>query len=224
MVRERRDSFTTEIYFNQQKVLLFDVPELDDILPHGGLSYGALHEVDGGGNGALHGLQKIVMRFKKDEILAKAAMAPPYAAAYGLARFQRQQVVIAETSQQCAYLDALPISAPRLPNEIFHSLRMLGFETISELEAAPRASLALRFGSIIGLKLDQAFSRIAEPITPLIPKNMLFAERFFAEPIATPESLARVTDILVRDLCATMESESRGARNLGRWFIHGVFG
>ena len=159
-------------------------------------------------------LQKIVERFKKDEVVARVAMATTYGAAHGLARFQRQRNIIAEDRHLIPYLAALPISALRLPDDIVHGLRMLGFETIGEIEAAPRASLALRFGSLIGLRLDQAFGRVAEPITPLIPKDVLFTERFFAEPIATPESLARVTNILVHELCAIMETQSRGARNL----------
>ena len=39
----------------QQDVLAFGVTALDGALPQGGLSYGAIHEVGGGGNGALHG-------------------------------------------------------------------------------------------------------------------------------------------------------------------------
>src|ERR1700761_9416345 len=35
--------------------LPFGVPEIDDRLPNGGLALGALHEVAGGGNGAIHG-------------------------------------------------------------------------------------------------------------------------------------------------------------------------
>ena len=35
--------------------LAFGVPQIDTRLPHGGLALGALHEVAGGGNGAVHG-------------------------------------------------------------------------------------------------------------------------------------------------------------------------
>ena len=38
-----------------REVLPFGVPQIDDRLPGGGLSLGALHEVAGGGNGALDG-------------------------------------------------------------------------------------------------------------------------------------------------------------------------
>src|SRR3546814_10593463 len=43
------------------------------------------------------------------------------------------------------------------------TLGRLGLETIADLEAMPRASLALRFGSAPGQRLDQAFGRLAEP-------------------------------------------------------------
>jgi protein ImuA len=39
----------------ERKVLPFGIAMLDRVLPGGGLSLGALHEVAGGGNGAIHG-------------------------------------------------------------------------------------------------------------------------------------------------------------------------
>src|SRR4051812_48899893 len=39
----------------QHAVLPFGIEEIDGRLPEGGLAMGALHEVAGGGNGALHG-------------------------------------------------------------------------------------------------------------------------------------------------------------------------
>ena len=41
---------------------------------------------------------------------------------------------------------------------------------IGELEATPRAPLALRFGPELGRRLDQAFGRAAEPIQPIGPR------------------------------------------------------
>ena len=61
-----------------------------------------------------------------------------------------------------AVLD-LPIAALRLPLDMVASLRVLGFERIAELAAQPRAPLALRFGPLLGRRLDQAMGHLAEP-------------------------------------------------------------
>src|SRR3546814_16493367 len=73
------------------------------------------------------------------------------------------------------------------------TLGRLGLETIADLEAMPRASLALRFGSAPGQRLDQAFGRLAEPFEPIQPPEPITVERRFAEPIGPPETLAGYT-------------------------------
>src|SRR3546814_11711729 len=73
------------------------------------------------------------------------------------------------------------------------TLGRLGLETIADLEAMPRASLALRFGSAPGQRLDQAFGRLAEPFEPIQPPEPITVERRFAEPIGAPETPARYT-------------------------------
>ena len=95
-----------------------------------------------------------------------------------------------------AILD-LPIAALRLPGDMVDSLRVLGFERIGELAAKPRAPLTLRFGPELGRRLDQALGRIAEPIDPVRPPDLVEVRRAFAEPIGAPETIARYTGKLV---------------------------
>src|SRR3546814_9401507 len=76
----------------------------------------------------------------------------------------------------------------------------------------PRASLALRFGSAPGQRLDQAFGRLAEPFEPIQPPEPITVERRFAEPIGAPETLARYTGKLVDELTRCLEEEGVGAR------------
>ena len=49
------------------------------------------------------------------------------------------------------------------------ALKKLGFERMGELNATPRAPLALRFGPPVGLRLDQAYGRVSEPFDPHNP-------------------------------------------------------
>ncbi|MGO7859788.1 hypothetical protein ACC693_38575, partial [Rhizobium ruizarguesonis] len=53
---------------------------------------------------------------------------------------------LVETPSDLRAVERLPISLLRLPEKIVVDLRMLGFRTIGELSATPRAPLALRFG------------------------------------------------------------------------------
>ena len=41
--------------YGERKILPFGVKQIDQSLPEGGLSLGAIHEIAGGGNGAVHG-------------------------------------------------------------------------------------------------------------------------------------------------------------------------
>src|SRR3546814_990816 len=87
------------------------------------------------------------------------------------------------------------------------TLGRLGLETIADLEAMPRASLALRFGSAPGQRLDQAFGRLAEPFEPIQPPEPITVERRFAEPIGAPETPARYTGKLVDERSEEHTSE-----------------
>src|SRR3546814_15447904 len=98
------------------------------------------------------------------------------------------------------------------------TLGRLGLETIADLEAMPRASLALRFGSAPGQRLDQAFGRLAEPFEPIQPPEPITVQRRFAEPNGAPETLARYTGTPVDQLNRRLEEERGGARRLALSF------
>jgi protein ImuB len=86
-------------------------------------------------------------------------------------------------------------------------IRVLGFERIAELAAQPRAPLTLRFGPLIGRRLDQAMGRLAEPIDPIRLPDLIEVRRVFAEPIGAPETIARHTGKLVVALCEALAAK-----------------
>ncbi len=90
-------------------------------------------------------LRDLAGRLKRAGFMARAAIADTWAAAWALARFAAAGT-IAPVGGTSAALAPLPVTALRLPAEMAAALRRLGFDTIAELEAAPRVSLALRFG------------------------------------------------------------------------------
>ena len=74
--------------------------------------------------------------------------------------------------------------------------------------------LRLRFGPELGRRLDQAAGRIAEPIEPIRPEDLIEVRRAFAEPIGAAETLARYIGKLATQLCDALEQKGLGARRL----------
>lgn len=165
-----------------------------------------------GGEGAV--LTDMMERLASAQITARAAMADTWGAAHGLARFVARPALVVPSGASAATILDLPIAALRLETGMVGALRKLGFDSIGELAATPRAPLTLRFGPEPSRRIDQALGRLAEPIDPVRPGELVSVRRNFAEPIGAPETIARYTAKLVADLCASMEARGLGARRL----------
>lgn len=175
--------------------------------------------VDTTGADHLHGnetlmLTAMINRLHAMGFTARAAVADTWGAAHALARHEAHPYVIAEAGGIPVSVLDLPISALRLDGAIVAALRTLGFERIGELEATPRAPLALRFGPEIGRRLDQLMGRLPEPIDPIRPAEAIEVRRAFAEPIAAAETIARYVEKLVARICAVLEEKGLGVRRL----------
>lgn len=167
------------------------------------------------GYGGTQGLLRdLVDRLAQVATSARAVCAPSYGAAHALARFGADVIRVIEPSELPRAIDGLPLAALRLDAATLAALGKLGVESFAELEAMPRPSLALRFGSLPGLRLDQAYARIAEPFEPIEEPERIEVERRFAEPIAAPETLARYTRKLTDAVCLRLEEAGLGARRL----------
>lgn len=178
--------------------------------------------IDATGSGHLFGgdqpmLADLAWRLARGGIAARIALAGTPGAAHALARHGGQLLIIAEGQIQ-PRLAALPVAALRLPDEMVWSLRKLGFERVADLARTARAPLALRFGTLIGRRLDQMFGQEPEPLVPVAPLDLIRSGRAFFEPIATPEALRRQIDLLAENLCALLGDRALGARRLDLLF------
>jgi protein ImuB len=99
-------------------------------------------------------------------------------------------------------------ATPRWPAQIAR----LGLTTIGRLAGTPRDQITRRFGAGVVLRLDQALGRIEEALVFRRPRNPWFTRLAFAEPISTPDDLARVAADITAAMCARLEAEGRGAR------------
>jgi protein ImuB len=175
--------------------------------------------IDTTGADHLHGgeekmLAGLVERFAASGTSARAAVADSWGAAHAVARFGRTPVTIIPPGETGRYLAHCPIAALRLPKDLVDQLRTLGFDTIGELAAQPRAPLALRFGPELHRRLDQTLCRQAEPIDPVRDPELIAVRRVFAEPIGAAETIGRFISVLALELCARLEEKGLGARRL----------
>jgi protein ImuB len=159
-------------------------------------------------------LTQLVERFSVSGTGARAAVADSWGAAHAIARFGRTPITIIQPGETGRQLAHFPIASLRLPTGMAEQLKVLGFDTIGELAAQPRAPLALRFGPELSRRLDQAFGRQHEPIDPVRSPDIIEVRRVFGEPIGAAETIARYVAQLATDLCARLEEKSLGAKRL----------
>ncbi|WP_189636840.1 Y-family DNA polymerase [Rhizobium phaseoli] len=157
-------------------------------------------------------LSGLVNRFRGRGLAASAAIADSWGAAHALARSTDRETIIIPRGEMARAVNRLPLSSLRLPAEIVGSLRTLGFATVGDMAATPRAPLTLRFGPEVGRRLDQMFGRLAEPIDPIRPADIVEVQKSFAEPIGAPETIEKYAGYLVRRLCLELEKRGLGVR------------
>jgi protein ImuB len=143
---------------------------------------------------------------------ARAAIANTPGAAHALARYIK--TTIAPQDHPAELFAPLPAAALRLDDDTLLTLRRLGFETIGQIMAAPRAPLAKRCGTIVLNRLDQLLGRAADPIEPILIPEIPRARLGFPEPIATPEDLDRAIKLLCDSLCEKCLQRGLGIRQL----------
>ncbi len=182
-------------------------------------------------------LEHVVGRLRGEGLAVRAGLADTPGAAHAVARQKPPLPLAGEgwvegganggmagecflipPGQHMAVLSALPVRALRLPGDTVATLRRLGFERIGDLARVPRASLARRLGTQLGLRLDQAEGRVLEPIVPLPAPELMQHRVTFVEPLLTPEGLALAIQHLMEPLCARMEQTGQGARRLDLLF------
>ncbi|HEY8565913.1 MAG TPA: DUF6504 family protein [Beijerinckiaceae bacterium] len=117
-----------------------------------------------------------------------------------------------------AAIAELPVRALRLSPATVEGLVQLGIERVGQLAAKSRAPLRLRFGDEVIRRLDQALGHSSEPLSYIEQPDVPFARRPFAEPISAPETLQKVTERLLTELCKGLEERALGVRTLDLLF------
>ena len=162
-------------------------------------------------------LKDLCQRLASEGISARAALADTPGCAWAVARYGEGGIV--SPGRVSEAVASLPVAALRLPDDVVSSLHDVGIERIAQLASKPRASLSLRFGNSVLLRLDQALGSQQEALPSLIPPEVPRTELRFAEPVGDPEDLKRIIDTLCEKLCLDLEARGIGARRLDLVFV-----
>jgi protein ImuB len=162
-------------------------------------------------------LEDLKRRLTAAGIASKAAVADTPGCAWAMARYGEQSSVSPGRASEA--IASLPVAALRLSKETISSLHDVGIERVAHLASKPRASLHLRFGGEVLLRLDQALGSIQEALSLLVPSEVPRSELKFAEPVGDPEDLKRIIDKLTEMLCLDLEARGIGARRLDLVFL-----
>ncbi len=142
---------------------------------------------------------------------ARAAMADTIGAAWALARYGSDKLIVEPGEQLNALLPLSP-AALRLELLIVDRLQKLGLRTIKSFIGMPRSVLRRRFGDGLLQRLHQALGIEDEPIQALqLPA--LYEERLpCLEPIATATGIEIGLQKLLETLCRRLQQEGKGIR------------
>lgn len=163
-----------------------------------------------GGDAAL--VRRVLSAVAALGFTARAAAAPTFGCAWGVARFAPSAWTVVPDDGARAALNPLPIGALRLSPETVAGLREVGVERVDELLAIPRRSLGARFAREALLRIDQALGDAIEFINPVRPKRAVIAERVFTGPTDRAESVELAVRELLDELCADLHRRESGAR------------
>lgn len=162
-----------------------------------------------GGEAAM--LEDMRERLRKAGISVQLGLGDSRGAAWALAHSGGG---CAEPGRPLESLAGLPVSALRLDDSAGTTLQRLGLRSIGALEAAPRSTLARRFGPGLLLRLDQALGRQPEGIAPLAEPPHYGVRLTFPDPIGLVDDVMAGTARLLDRLCARLKARDAGARVL----------
>lgn len=156
--------------------------------------------------------RRLVRFLQRLGFTARVAVAGTPGAAHALARYGGDAVTLLPAGAEAQALADLPLAALRLAPDALTAAARFGLERIGDLYPMPRGPLARRLGLAAVERLDQARGLAAEPVVPLVPVELLRAERRLLEPVATAEAIAQVMGDLVGDLVAALQARGEGLR------------
>ena len=162
--------------------------------------------------------QDFAARLERNAIPCRLGVAGTTGAAWALAHTGKGRIVLPSGEEKTALAD-LPITSLRLDAGMVTGLRRLGLRTVRDLLRIPRPQITARFGALPVLRLDQALGAMEEAIDWPRPPIEWHERLAFAEPIGTPEDLARALSQLAERLCLRLAEQDKGGQRFVAHFF-----
>ncbi len=156
-------------------------------------------------------LTDISKRLKEFGYHVRAAMADTIGAAWAIARFGRDTLIV-ESGQQAKALLLLPAAAIRPEAETLERLNKLGLRQIKHFISFPRTALRRRFGQPFLQRLGQALGYEEEVLIPVHPIEPYQERLPCLEPIITSTGIEIALQRLLDVLCHRLKQEEKGLR------------
>jgi protein ImuB len=147
-------------------------------------------------------------------ITAAVKVAPTPGAAWALAVFGKNTANIVTSENVLKIISLLPTAALRLESQTVHLLAALGVQTIGALFRLDRDDLAVRFGSSILMRMDQATGGIYEPLNFLSYRRIIQSHLEFEAAIDSIETIQMAAEQLTKDIAGQLAIAGLGAREL----------
>ncbi|MFT3701335.1 MAG: DNA polymerase Y family protein [Agriterribacter sp.] len=158
-------------------------------------------------------LTELYKRFKSRGYDIRLAIADTPAAAWAVARFGKDSLIIAKGQSLDALL-ALPPEALRLEAATVERLYKLGLRTVQQFIHMPAQTLRRRFGSACILRINQALGVEEEMLQPVVPIPDYQERLPCLELIATATGIAIALEKLLATMCARLQREQKGLKKL----------
>lgn len=162
--------------------------------------------------------QDFAARLERNAIPCHLGVAGTTGAAWALAHTGKDRTILPSGEEKTALAD-LPITSLRLDAGTVTGLRRLGLRTVRDLLRIPRPQITARFGALPVLRLDQALGAMEEAIDWPRPPIEWHERLAFAEPIGTPEDLARALSQLAERLCRRLAEQDKGGQRFVAHFF-----
>jgi protein ImuB len=156
-------------------------------------------------------LKEITKRLNERGYDVRLAMADTIGAAWGVARFGKD-ILLIESGRHIEALLSLPPQSLRIEPETIQRLHKLGLHQIKQFIKMPRQSLRRRFGPQFLQRLDMAIGQEMETLESVQPIEPYHERLPCLEPITTLTGIEIALRELLETLCKRLQQEQKGLR------------
>lgn len=142
---------------------------------------------------------------------SRVAVADTVGAAWAMARFASERLVVVPPGETQAALEPLPVACLRLDPSTLMMLQRLGVVRVEQLLRLPRAGLATRLGPHVLRRLDQALGTLEEPLETPAVEPIWKAQWQLEHPTVRQEVLEQGVQHLSQHLSQSLRERELGA-------------